>query len=348
MRLKLQDLSAHLQRGMAPLYFVVGEEPQQQLEALNKIRTEANKKGYTQCERYDISPQFDWDSFKAQLNALSLFSEKRFIEGRLTGNIGKIGARILVEIASHPPLDTLLLFYSDKLDSTVSKSAWFTAIERLGITLWSRPLSRQELGTWITKRIKEVGLNLSVDAIDTLVERTEGNLLATDQAIEKLLLYSYTLKNENIPANPRNITAAEIAAITSVDTEFSLFDLVDEALLGNITRTKQIFTRLKKEGVEPILILWAMTREVRAIMPLAQAVNKGCSVAEGIQKQNLWKHKVPIYASFLNRSTLTSLHQFISQAKNVDSLIKGRQVGDVWASLFVLCLNLAGVDYVTS
>jgi DNA polymerase-3 subunit delta len=341
MRLKTQDLSTHLQRGLAPLYFIVGEEPQQQLEALNKIRLKAQHEGYTDRERYDISPQFDWESFKTELQALTLFSKKRFIEARLTGNIGKLGARVLVEIASHPTPDTLLLFSADKLDSAVAKSAWFTAIERLGVTLWARPLLGSELKAWITNRIKQVGVNLDEEAMHTLIERTEGNLTATAQAIEKLSLYSSSL--EAITLNGR-----AVAEITSVDTHFSLFDLVDTALLGNILRTKQIFARLKSEGVEPILILWAITREVRAILPLAQAMNKGLSLTEAVAQQNLWKHKLPIYTSFLKRSSLHTIHQLLIQAKDLDALIKGRKIGDIWSSLFLVCLNLAGVNYATT
>ena len=339
MRLKLQELSTHLQRGLAPLYFIVGEEPQQQLEALNKIRIKAQQEGYAERERYDISPQFDWENFKSELNALSLFSEKRFIEARLTGNIGKLGARVIVEIANNPPPETLLVFSSEKLDSAVAKSAWFTSIERLGITLWPRPLTRQELSLWITKRVKEAGLKLQEEALDALIERTEGNLLATDQAIEKLLLGTGSQP-------PKAISAAEIFEITSVDTQFSLFDLVDTALLGDVVRTKQIFTRLMSEGVEPILILWAITREVRTIIPLAESIGKGHSLTQAIREQNVWKHKVPVYTSFLKRSSLTSLHQIIIQAKDLDNLIKGRETGDIESALFSLCLNLAGFCYV--
>lgn len=371
MRLKLQDLTTHLQRGLAPLYFIVGEEPQQQLEALHKIRTEAYARGYGQRERYDISPQFDWESFKNKLAELSLFSEKRFIEGRLTGNIGKLGARIIVEIANNPPPDTLLLFSSDKLDSAVAKSAWFTSVERLGVTLWSRPLSNLELRIWIKKRLKEVSLHLSEDAIDTLSERTEGNLLATDQAIEKLLLYSYSLdgkasaipmdldepierKNPENPEKIRTLPSEAVSAIAGVDTQFSLFDLVDAALAGDIHRTKHIFARLRSEGIEPILILWAITREARAIIPLARAIEKGSSLSQGFREHNVWKHKVSLYTSFLNRtagtnaSTLAFLHQFMIQAKDIDNILKGRKQGDAGSALFLLCLSLAGVAYVSA
>lgn len=346
MRLKIQDLSTHLQKGLAPFYFIVGEEPQQQLEALKKIRIKAHAEGYPACERYDISPQFDWESFKNELGALSLFSEKRFIEARLTGNIGKLGARVIVEIANHLPLQTLLVFSSDKLDAAVAKSAWFTAIERLCMTLWPRSLNRQELLSYITKRAKEEGLHLKEEAIHTLVERTEGNLLATEQALEKLCLYT---TSEHIT---KAISAAAIIDITSVDTQFSLFDLVDAALLGEVFRTKQIFNRLISEGVEPILILWAITREVRTIIPLAEDLHKGLSISEGIRKQNLWKHKIPVYTAFLKRcsistaSAISTLHQLIIQASDLDNLIKGRKSGDVRTALFALCLSLAGVQYV--
>ena len=63
MRLRTDQLEAHLQRsGMAPIYFVSGDEPLQKLESIDLIRSVARSQGYDERLVFDVDKSFDWDS----------------------------------------------------------------------------------------------------------------------------------------------------------------------------------------------------------------------------------------------------------------------------------------------
>lgn len=338
MRHLASDITTHLKRGLQPFYFVYGEEPFQRMEACDQIRAAASNQGYTERECHEITGQFDWAGFKAKLSALSLFSNKRLIECRFREDkIGKMGAQALLEIATSPPPDTLFLCSVDKLDPSLRKVAWFTALEQRVMTLWAKPLSRDAFSQWLKTRLQQAQVTFTTTVHDILMERTEGNLLAAAQAIEKLRLHSLQKNDLNVE---------EINQLISVDTQFSIFDLVDALLIGTVSRTKQIFSSLKTEGIEPLLILWAITREVRTIIPLAQILEKGGSLAQGFREHKVWQHKTEGIRIFLNRSSLSFLHQCLIQAKNLDELFKGKRLGNEWSELYSLCLMLARGRYV--
>lgn len=339
MRVQSQDLPHHLKSGLRPFYFVFGEETFLHSEALETIRAYTHQQGYIERERFDISTHFNWEDFKATLNSISLFSSKKLIECRLIENkISKTTSENLVQIISHIPIDTILLLFTDKLESNTLKTNWFTTLEKQGTTIWARPLARDNFITWLKNKIHQYQLLLTEEAFYTLIERTEGNLNAAAQSLEKLQFYS---PNDN----KTQLSADVIRQITSADTRFSVFDLIDALLQGSIARTKLIFWGLKNEGIESILILWAITREVRAIIPVASSIESGCPLSKALSLHAVWKHKVALLTAFFNRTPLplSFLHQLLIQAKTLDDCLKGRKAGNPWCGLFALCLTFAGI-----
>lgn len=335
MRIQIHDLQTQLNRGLAPLYFVWGEEPLQHQEALDGIRAAAKNAGYTEREILDITPNFDWNILQNTLHSLSLFSTKRVIECRLAdGKLGKMGAE-LIKGVQPLPIDTLLIISAGKIESAVQKSVWFTTLERLGISLCSRSLNPEEMTRWITQRFTDSGLKSTPALTQVLLERTEGNLLAASQAIEKLKLFS----------NSADLTPQTLEAVVGMDARYSLFDLVDAVIEGSKVRTSRIFNGLKKEGIEPILILWAITREVRTINPILKVAKRGLLTEDTFTQYGVWKHRRKRVGAFVRRTSLQKIHQFILQAKKIDDILKGRTSGDAWDGLFRLCLDIAGVSY---
>jgi DNA polymerase-3 subunit delta len=96
----------NLKRGLAPVYFVYGEELLLVEESCRAIRNAAHAAGFLERQVLTVESGFDWNGFFASTQSLSLFSERRLIELRLpTGKPGEAGAKILTEVAAQPPAD---------------------------------------------------------------------------------------------------------------------------------------------------------------------------------------------------------------------------------------------------
>jgi DNA polymerase-3 subunit delta len=73
MNLRPNQLVAHLERTLAPVYTIHGDEPLLAMEAGDDIRAAARKAGCDEREVLVAEKGFDWDAFRATDANLGLF-----------------------------------------------------------------------------------------------------------------------------------------------------------------------------------------------------------------------------------------------------------------------------------
>ena len=93
MRLRPEQLSAHLAQSLAPLYVVYGDEPLLAIEAGDAIRAAARAAGCEEREVLVVEPGFKWDAFSAASRNLGLFGTRKLVDLRIPG--GKPAAEAL-------------------------------------------------------------------------------------------------------------------------------------------------------------------------------------------------------------------------------------------------------------
>lgn len=334
MLIQAKDLPHALKRGLARFYFLFGEEPLQRKEACDILRTTARANGFTEREVFDVTPSFDWEWLLSSLNTSNLFGAKRFIECRLPESpIGKVESAALLKLAQFPiPQDVTLLLIANKIESKLQQSHWFSSLQSKGSAINARMLSPEENFRWLEQRLLQNGLHVDPENVGLLFERTEGNLLAAAQAIEKLKLH----------ADGATVTTEDILQGVSIDARFTVFDLVDAALAGATQRTTQILLSLKEEGTEPMRVLWALAKEVRSLIQLMYKLKNNSLSSALLQEHGIWKRKEAMIKAFIQRSSIGNLQAILLQLKTVDDIVKGRALGNAWNTLFSACHRLTG------
>ena len=334
MKLRFEQLAAHLKKPLAPIYLVHGDEPFQAGEAADAVRGAARAQGFEDRELFHADKGFDWTQLAAAADSFSLFGGRRVLEVRLpTGKPGDAGAKALTAYAERPPQDTVLLVLSGKLDSAQQRSKWFRALEGAGVTVSVWPVEAGRLPQWLQARMQARGLQPEPAAVALLAERVEGNLLAADQEIEKLRLLH--------GAGPVDVAA--VAAAVSDSARYDVFALVDAAMQGDAARTARILQGLREEGQEPVLVLWALSRELRQALAVATAIAAGTSADAAMSQQRVWDKRKPVVAAALKRHRIPAWQALLRRAGLVDRVIKGARPGRPWDELLQLSLGLAGV-----
>ena len=117
MNLRPSQLDAHLERTLAPVYTIHGDEPLLAMEAGDAIRAAARKAGCDEREVLVIEKGFDWDAFRATNANLGLFGTRKLVDLRIpSGKPGIDGAKALEAAVSGPPnSDRVLLVTLPKL-----------------------------------------------------------------------------------------------------------------------------------------------------------------------------------------------------------------------------------------
>jgi len=188
MKLSVEQLSVHLQKNLAPIYFVFGDETLLVEESCHSILRAGSDRQFMAPEKLEVNPQFSWTQLFEAANSLSLFNEKTVLDLRMpTGKPGKEGSKALIAYCTNPPTDKLLLIRSGKLDASAQKTKWFQTIASIGVVIPIWPINQNKLPRWLENRLHKKGMRIHPEALQLLIERVEGNLLAADQEVEKII-----------------------------------------------------------------------------------------------------------------------------------------------------------------
>ena len=228
MRIAQESLASALARGLRSAYLVTGAEPLLIGEACDQIRQAARRDGYAEREVHFLDRGFDWNGLIADTSNLSLFARRRLIELRLAGPIDAAASHALTDLAERPPPDTVLLV-SGELERKSLQAAWVQAFEKAAALLVTRPVGREELPRWIAERLARHGVSFEPSAARLLADRVEGNLLAAQQAVERIALV--------MPGT--TLDADAVAALVADSARFDVFELATAAFAGEAARALQ-------------------------------------------------------------------------------------------------------------
>lgn len=333
-RISPEQLAADLSRGLAPIYLVSGDEILLVQESCDRIRQAAAEAGYQDRELYHADHSFDWNQLHHASQSLSLFSSRKLIELRLSGKLNDAGRKAIVEYAEAPPADMVLLLVAPRFERSTQSAKWFKTLEAASRHVQVWPISRQQLPGWVSQRARSLGLQLDKDAVDVLVERVEGNLLAAAQELEKLrLLYD----GQGI------INAELMAQAVSDSARYDIFGLLDRALGGDAPGAVKMLQGLRAEGTDVLPLLGALSREIRNLLHIALAMEEGKSFTALARQVGIWDKRQGLVKAGLNRLDPARLSLMLRKAALVDRAAKGMNDSDPWDICLDLVLNLAGV-----
>lgn len=318
MRLRPEQLDKHLAQGLAPLYLISGDETLLVQESADTIRAAARKHGFSERQVFHVEGNFDWSPIANEFSALSLFAERKLLELRMpTGKPGDAGGKLLEAFCHDPAPDIVLLIQCNKLDGSTTRTKWHKAIEEKGVTVPVWPVEAAQLPRWIEQRLRGAGLTATPDAIELLADRVQGNLLAAAQEIEKLRLYT-----DGSTGSPP-IDAELVAQAVGDNARFDPFGLADQALAGHTAACLRALAGLRGEGVEPPVILWVLSKELRALYRCAEQIDQGLSIERAMSAAGVWERRKPLMQAALQRLQLKQLTTLLVLCNRIDAAVKG-------------------------
>ncbi len=333
MRANPYQLQSRLKQGLAPVYFVYGDEPLLADESCQAIRKAALEQGYDERVRLNVESGFDWGSLLAEANALSLFSSRKLIELSMPGGKpGAEGSAVLAAYAQTPPQDSILLIQSGRLDAATRRRKWFTALDKAGVTVQTTTPDARQFPEWVQQRLQKYGLSADRDAVSALAATNEGNLLACDQEIRKLALLH----------PDGQLTLDRLRESLADNARYNLFSFVDICLSGKIIKAVRMLRGMRAQGEEAILVVWALTREVRTLTRISAELAKGQPEGLLFKQNGVWQSRIPAVRSALQRSTPADWRQRHREVARLDRIVKGAEPGNIWREIEIFIARLAG------
>lgn len=343
MLLAADHLASHLQQGLRSLYTLHGDEPLLVQEAADAIRAVARDQGFTERSSHTATgAHFDWSEVLAAGGSRSLFSERQVVEIRIpSGKPGREGGVALQQIAEQTRGSdaVLTLVMLPRLDRLTQSSAWFGALERLGVAVQFDAVGRDALPRWIAHRLGLQGQRVAAGqqgqrTLQFFADRVEGNLLAAHQEIQKLglLFAAGELSFDQIEGAVLNVA------------RYDVFKLSEAVLAGHSVRVQRMLDGLKAEGEAAVLVHYALSEDIRALKRIKDALALGCPLPVALREQRVWGARERLFERVLPRLSPTSLANLLQSAHDVDGIVKGLKLpdwpSDSWQALQRLALQM--------
>ena len=313
MRCYANQLPQQLSRQLHPVYLVFGDEPLQKIESLDAIRHTAKAQGFEERQQLTVDQSFDWHQLFEAFNSLSLFSSRKIVELEMEkAKPGQAGAKVLNELTGLFNPDTILVIHGGKIDAASQKAKWFKTLDSLGVFVPLYAIEGEKFNRWLDQRARNAGLRLTPPAQSLLAQLSAGNLLSAAQEIDKLAL-GYANQTIDEPL---------LQGILLNQSRFTVFQLVDELLLGNTDKAISILVGLQNEGIEPVIVNWALSREVLQLYEMQTLLRSGMNMAAVLKQFKVWQSRTNLISAALGRLSMATLESLIDQLASLDIRLK--------------------------
>ncbi len=332
MKLQPAQLAQQLKKGLAPVYLVTGDEPLLVQECCDQIRKAARDGGYPDRLTFHADQPGSWSAIAGELNAMSLFSERRRIEVHLAnGKVGD-GRAVLEQMLQEPPEDIILLLIGSRLDAAETRRKWYKALQNKGVHIPVWPLDAGKFQPWLQQRASARGLTLTREALAILAERLEGNLLAASQELDRLALMT----------DGKTIDEETVEQAVQDSSRFSGFELVSELLAGRAPHAGKIIGTLRHEGENPLGLLAVLSRDLNLILELKTPGTGAENPSAFLKKRGVFQpQRARILEQAARRLTRAQLYQAISLCSQADRAAKGFDDLSPWHHLQDMAILLA-------
>ncbi|NVK10976.1 MAG: DNA polymerase III subunit delta [Gammaproteobacteria bacterium] len=332
MIVSVEQLYNQLSAPLSGIIWIASDEPLVTQELLDELRRAAKQQGYEDRQRFFSGPRFDWSEVLASANSLSLFSTLTFLDIQHQGSFDDAFKKAVTQLAEAQLQDTLIIIQTDKLDNKQLKSKWVKAIEEASTVCTVKPVYANQFSGWLNQRAQKCGLSLSPQAVEALAEKTEGNLLAAAQEVEKLALFHHG----------KTVEIEDVVYSVADSARYNVFNLIDRLLEGDAAHALKTLSGLKAEGNDTMYILWALTREIRTLIQVKKLQQAQQDNDSALMRLGVMKMRSRLVRNAAQRIPFNALVTTLELCEKVDTAAKSGQPDSANRLIFEICTALAG------
>ncbi|MDF1645392.1 MAG: DNA polymerase III subunit delta [Legionellaceae bacterium] len=313
----------HLKKTLAPIYILMGQDSfllNKAALALKKTWHETHAPNEVEEKRIALEHANDWNELVQEANTLSLFHEQLIIDAAFNKKIFDAKTKtILNAYATSPSTRCMLILRAPLI--TAKQCAELNkhpSVEFISI----QSLNPGAEINWIKQQLKQQKLNYT-DNIPKLIQAyTQGSLHAANQTIERLAL-THEPHTE--------LTSKDVQEQLVDQRQYKLYEISGACLDGNPKNALSLTRRAQHDQVEPTLILWFITQELRLLEQLAAGAS--------YQALKIYSFRTQQYQRATQRLSANTIYQLLQTCQMLDTHIKSGNSKQTW--LFIEQLIIA-------
>lgn len=308
---KLSSLSATLKNNTFQVYLICGNDQFLMKEAQQEIKKKLLRQFDCESTSIQINHPNEWNDLKDQASSLSLFSEHSIFHVSFEKKtFDKNGHHFIEQIINTNNTHCSIIINAPNLQ--IKSLQQYTNHKNFLITQVFA-LSDSALVSWIKQKLNTNQLSFESDVPHMIQQHSQGNMLAAAQAVDKLAL-SFE--------HDETITADVVKTHLIDQSQHGIFELVDSLLLGENDKSILLIQHAKNTRVEPTLLMWLFTKEVRLLISIFHEMKAQSSFGATCKKLKIWNNKTALYQSAYQRFEQKTLYGYLQSANQIDQLIK--------------------------
>jgi DNA polymerase-3 subunit delta len=308
---------SQIAQDIKPVYLLASAEPLLARDWLDDARRALRQAGFEDILNLQTDIGFNWQELLEEGDMMSLFSQNKCrIVTMPGGKPGQQGSKVIQQLCAQAAADNVYIFVTPALDRQSKNASWCKAIQAAGEIVELKPVYDNQLSDWLLQRARNKGLNIDAQSAQFLAERTEGNLLAADQELEKL---SIRFSDHGV------IDFETIETSVAESARYSHFLLVDACLAGKTRRALKILQSLESEGYATAQLRWAVQATLEQLDRLKQAQRSGALNDRTWQELRIWRNKQRLYQAAMSRLGAAQIERLLQSCATLDRLGKGQQ-----------------------
>lgn len=331
MLIKQQALGSQLRQKLAAVYLVFGQDSFLLNNAAESIKYAWKAANNNESEEtiLHINNPSDWSLLEEEANSYSLFAKHNFIDIRYEKkSIEAAGKQFLTNYLQDINPHCLLLLRAPNLPQ--KQLQWLVNYDSV-LVVQANSLNTVAMHNWIAEQFKIKAMKFEQQVPALIHQYTQGNMLACAQVIEKLELI----------ADEKTIFTTELVKEQLVDQcDYQLFELAEACLSQNSAKVIQLLRYASNTKVEPTLVLWLLTQEIRLLLQLLELTKQSIPFNTACSQLKIWPQRVKQYQFALKQMKAAILLELLQFCKTIDERIKSNQNRQIWHALEQIALSL--------
>ncbi len=324
--MNVQELQRHVrQKGLSPLYLILGEEPYFRDYAFNVLKQASQDEEpgsdsdrVTEVEESDMfqSDVLYGDETEASeilglAEEVSFFSTRRRLFVKWAEKIpAKDGERLIPYLQS-PNDATTVVFSAVKLDG---RTKWVQVLKKKAVVVDCAPLFENQRARWVAQHAQQYGLQIEAPALDMLKDQAAEGLYVVMRELEKLTAY--------MPEG-QQVRVQDVELVRGKPPGVSVFDWSEAVSRGDHGRALDIVAKNLETGEAPLRMLGAFLWQMRRIWKASALLQEGKDHKQAARQAGIPPFRASQFIQQVQRWQEPRLRRAWEMFASADSALKG-------------------------
>ncbi|MCK5146790.1 DNA polymerase III subunit delta [bacterium] len=316
--MKAGELLRELENGkIAPVYLLYGEEPyyiDQIVKRIQKFVVDTATADFN--FDYFYGEEADGDLVVQAASSFPMMADRRLVIVKHVQKLSTTGKKSLLKYIESPMDTTCLILTAQKIDK---RQKFYSNLIKMCSVMESKSLYDNQAREWLLKHLKARGLQISMQAVQLLVQKSGTSMWALRTEADKLMAAA---------GDNKQMSDGEVAELAGYSRSYTIWELTDCVGKKDLSGATDILNHMMAEGQSGIGLLMNLYRRFSLLLRIRSMMDKGHSDSTIMTQLKLNYYFGKLYFEQTRKYSSNELLQGLDKLAVADVYLKTGRMND--------------------